>query len=47
LLALQFEDGVTLPAFNEVHIIAENAEPEGQVGICDLVQRVRGDASDR
>ena len=34
-------DGRPLPAFDEVHVIAEHAEPEGQVGIGDLVQGSR------
>lgn len=39
-------DGRALPAFNEIHIVAEDAEPEGQVGIGDLIQRIRCGAPD-
>jgi hypothetical protein len=38
-------DGRPLPSFNEVHVIAEHTELEGQVGVGDLIQGVRGDAS--
>lgn len=34
--------GATLVALNEIRVVAEDRKPEGEVGIGDLVQRIRG-----